>query len=455
MRFVLPAVVILFISLTSVAQHKIEGSIFGHLNQNVTLLEYFGDKHKFIDSTRTDGNGWFSFDMDKNKPSGLYSLALENRPMFNFIFNNEDIILKYEPGENKLPEFIFSIENLIYYDYLMQSEKYDHKATMLTDILQYYPENDSFYFFTEKHFNAQQSDYRSYTDRIIEEYPHTLVSHIVRSDRPIIIPEDFSWNEYLDYNRSHFLDETDFRDTILLKTNILSGKAIDYLAFYSMSNMNKDMQEHFFIQAVDSILNRSMDDGRVYDFIMQYLIEGFEMYGFDRVISHIAENYEPANTCVNEDRKSELQKRVENLRRLAVGNQAPDIEIKNINGNKFNIEDIDNDIIVVLFWASWCPHCEAMIPGLKSIYEDVSIMDFEILSISLDTSATDYGNALAVQATNWINYCEFNGWDSKAAVDFSIYATPTMFLIDRNRMILARPVSVSDLKTELEKLGKR
>ena len=91
MRFVFPAIVILFTSLTSVAQHKIEGSIFGHLNQNVTLLEYFGDKHKFIDSTRTDGNGWFSFDMDNSKPSGLYSLAFENKPLFNFIFSNEDI----------------------------------------------------------------------------------------------------------------------------------------------------------------------------------------------------------------------------------------------------------------------------------------------------------------------------------------------------------------------------
>ena len=125
-----------------------------------------------------------------------------------------------------------------------------------------------------------------------------------------------------------------------------------------------------------------MDNGKVYDFLMKYLIDGFEMYGFDRVISHIAANYEPANTCVNEERKSELEKRVENLRKLAVGNTAPDIVIERPDGTNFRLADIDTDLQVILFWASWCPHCNAMIPGLKELYEDNGLPEFEILAIS-------------------------------------------------------------------------
>ena len=455
MRFLFPAFFILIISLPSFAQHNIEGSIFGHVEQNITLLEYFGDKHRFVDSTMTDENGWFSFTVDKNTPSGLYSLAVGNTPLFNFIFNDEDISMKYDLEEYEPPEFIFSIENLIYYDYLIKSDKYDQRTGLLIDILQYYPEKDSFYLYSENHFQNVQAEFRQYTDRIIKEYPNSLVSHIVKSDRPVMVPASFKWDEYLPFNQSHFLDETDFTDTILLNTNIFTGKAIEYMGFYSMIKMNKDMQEHLFIQAVDTILHKSMVNGKVYDFLMQYLIEGFEMYGFDRVISHVAENYEPANTCVNEDRKSELQKRMENLRRLAVGNQAPEIEIVNINGSTFQIKNIESDLILVLFWASWCPHCNAMVSGLKELYQDASLNDFEVLAISIDTSATDYGEALAEQATSWINYSELKGWDSKAAIDYSIYATPTMFLIDRNRNILARPVSVLDLRYELEKLKEK
>ena len=452
MRLLLTLFLFVSLSLNSLAQFKVEGTISGYLNKNLILLEYFGDKHIFIDSTGTDDSGWFSFELSNAAPAGLYSLAIGSSPLFNFIFNTENIILKFEPDGFSPPEFIQSIENLIYYDYLAQSAQYDQKAGMLIDILQYYPKTDSFYFFTGKHFENLQTAHREYTDRIIQDYPATLVSHIVRSDRPVMIPKEMNWDDYLSFNQSHYFDDVDFGDTSLINTNVFTAKAIDYLGFYSINSQNKELQEQVFIRAVDTVLLKAMENGKVYDFLMQYLIEGFEMYGFDRVISHIAENYEPSSTCVNEDRKSELQKRMENLRKLAIGNIAPDIVIENAQGEKMNLAGIDSELTVILFWASWCPHCKQMIPGLKRLYQEGDVPDFEILAISIDTSATDYTQAIAVQETAWINYAELNGWDSKAVVDYSIYATPTMFILDRNRKILGRPVSVSDLRYELEKL---
>ncbi len=452
MRLLLTLFLFASLSLNSFAQYKVEGTISGYLNSNLILLEYFGDKHRYIDSNRTDGNGWFSFELSENTPSGLYSLAIGNSPLFNFIYNSENIILKFEPDGYSPPEFIQSVENLIYYDYLFQSDQYDQKAGMLKNILQYYPKTDSFYHYAGEHFQNLQAAHRDYTDLLLKDYPGTMVSHIIRSDRPVIVPKELNWDNFLSFNQSHYLGELNFGDTSLINTNVFTARAIDYLGFYSINSQNKESQEQFFIQAVDTILLKAMANGKVYNFLMQYLIEGFEMYGFDRVISHIAENYEPANTCVNEDRKSELQKRMENLRKLAVGNIAPDIIIENAEGNKLNLAAIDSDFTVILFWASWCPHCNQMISGLKELYQDEDLSDFEVLAISIDTSAFDYSQALAAHGTPWINFAELNGWDSEAVIDYSIYATPTMFILDRNRKILGRPVSVLDLRHELGKL---
>ena len=93
-----------------------------------------------------------------------------------------------------------------------------------------------------------------------------------------------------------------------------------------------------------------------------------------------------------------------------------------------------------------------MIPVLNELYNSDNIIDFEVLAISIDTSASAYSQALAEHGLSWINYTELKGWDSKPAIDYSIYATPSMFLLDRNRKIIGRPVSVSDLQYELEKL---
>lgn len=443
-------IVLSFVSF-AFGQHKVEGSISGYPNKNLLLLEYFGDKHQIIDSTRTDGNGWFSFELPENTPSGLYSLAAASSPLFNFIYNNENVILKYDPSTFRPPEFIESVENMVYYDYLVNRDLFDQKAEMIIDILRYYPETDSFYQSSGEHFLEIQSTFGAYSEMLINEYPESLVSHIIASDRPVMYPDNMEWDYYISYNQKHFLDEVNFNDSVLINTNILTAKAIDYLGFYAISGQNKDLQEDLFIQAVDTILHRAMENSNVYNFLMQYLIEGFEMYGFDRVISHIAANYEPANTCVNEELKTELQKRVENLRLLAVGNTAPDIEfIAEVNGFSA-LSDIGNERILVLFWASWCPHCNQMIPQLMDLYEDTELHNFEVLAVSLDTNYTDYTETLSGYATKWINYADLKGWDSKPAVDYSIYATPTMFLLDKNRKILARPVTVQDLRNELLK----
>jgi thiol-disulfide isomerase/thioredoxin len=450
-RFLLSAAFAVSIATCSFSQHKVEGTISGFLNKQMLLLEYFGDKHRVVDSTRTDGNGWFSFEINQGTPNGLYSLATENSPLFNFIYNEENILIKFDPSAFKPPEFIESIENLVYYDYLVNKDLFEQKAAMIIDILRYYPEQDSFSLFADRHYMNLQSDFEDYTNLLIKEYPATLASHIIYSDRPVRYPDDMHWKNYTSFNQKHFLDNVDFSDTILINTDVFTSKAIDYLAFYSVNSQSKELQEEFFIQAVDTILHKAMASPLVYDFLMQYLIEGFEMYGFDRVISHIALNYEPANTCINEDRKSELEKRVENLRSLAIGNTAPDIEFESGDMGNFSLSDVNSDRIVVLFWASWCPHCNQMIPYLKEVYEDKNMPDFEVIAIALDTNATSYNQSLAEHAAGWINYTDLNGWNSKPAIDYSIYATPTMFLLDQNRKILARPVTVTDLRNALLK----
>lgn len=448
---VLAFILINFLSLPLAAQYKIEGSINGYPNENVSLLTYFGDKHNFVDSLSTDNNGSFSFTLDHDAPSGLYSIALGNQPVINLIYNKENVVLKFDITNNNLPEFIFSIENLIYYDYLVQADIFSQKAGLISDLLQYYPEQDNYYAASRKQFNDLQTEFHQYTQRIIEEHPDRLVSKIINSDRPILIPSDLNWSQYPDYNRNHFLEQVDFSDTALINTNVLTGKAIDYMAFYSASNMGKEMQEQLFIKAVDTILYKAMDNGRVYDFLMQYLIEGFEMYGFETVISHIAKNYEPANTCVNEDRKSELQKRVENLRKLAIGKKGPDVIYKDPGGADALLSNISKKYVVLLFWASWCPHCNAMMPQLKKVY-DTSSENFEMIAISLDTSADDYQQALSDHQLSWINYCDLKGWDTRAAIDYSIYATPSMFVLGPDLEILARPSSAIELERVLNKL---
>jgi len=52
----------------------------------------------------------------------------------------------------------------------------------------------------------------------------------------------------------------------------------------------------------------------------------------------------------------------------------------------------------------------------------------------------------------WINTREPMGWEGKSAEDYNIYATPTMFLLDRERRIVARPFTLRELRREIRRL---
>ena len=72
-------------------------------------------------------------------------------------------------------------------------------------------------------------------------------------------------------------------------------------------------------------------------------------------------------------------------------------------------------------------------------------------------SMNNYQPIYSTDGINWYqgNSSDLRGWNSVAAEDYSIYATPTMFILDRNRKILSRPVTLYDLRTALERLSNR
>ena len=136
---------------------------------------------------------------------------------------------------------------------------------------------------------------------------------------------------------------------------------------------------------------------------------------------------------------------------LAIGKIAPDIVLPDLDGRMVSLSDVKKPFKLVLFWASWCPHCMEILPKLNRWYNQQTNKQVEIYSISLDFNREELSRALIEQPVSWPVFSEYKGWKTTAAIDYNVYATPTMFLLDRNRKILARPVSVSDLRNALLK----
>ena len=66
-----------------------------------------------------------------------------------------------------------------------------------------------------------------------------------------------------------------------------------------------------------------------------------------------------------------------------VGAQAPDFILQDLNGRMFELNDLDGEVVLLNFWATWCGPCRVEMPLLETYFRDYSDQDFVILAINL------------------------------------------------------------------------
>ena len=445
---------IIFIALANLSFAQtffVDGIIEDYPGQQIYLSGFYGDQKDIIDSTITDQNGHFEFELPKTLASGQYRIMLNGREFFDLILNKQSLKL-ITARENPIEDMAVmeSEENKLYYDYLKLRNKTYYKLELLRPLTKFYPPSEDFYEKIILEFDETQSKLHDFIDSLKNHQAEKFTTGIALLERrPAVNP---FWNTFEEkvYMKANYFDENDFSDTALLRSDAISGKIIGYLSLYQNQNLSKEQLESSFIQAVDTILKYSKKEALIYEFTLDYLISGFEKYGFDRVIEHIAENAILEESCEIEDRNSELHKRIETLKLLGTGKSAPDFETRDIYGKGVSLSDIDRDYKLLVFWASWCPHCTNMLPAVRDYYNKNSA-DLEVIAISIDSAKSDYMEFISAGDYNWINIADFTGWDNEIAALYGIYATPTLLLLDRDNRILGRPNSVREIKKILGK----
>jgi thiol-disulfide isomerase/thioredoxin len=101
------------------------------------------------------------------------------------------------------------------------------------------------------------------------------------------------------------------------------------------------------------------------------------------------------------------------------------------DGRKVDLAELRGKVVLIDFWATWCPPCVEEVPGVVEANEKFKDRGFEIVGISLDQDKAALEKFIAENKMTWPQFFDGKGWDNELAKRFNIQSVPTMWLLDR------------------------
>ena len=437
----------------------IQGNIENAEEGPVLLASYYGDRFRVVDSIDVR-SGFFYFMCSEASPRGIYRIIYADRVdgirsqnrFVEFIFNRENIEINVPSADgNVLPYFEGSEENRVYSGFMEFELGYEERLMAVYRQLSTLPSGEYEQEAVEGEYNALQQERNHYMDSITGLYPDLYAVRIMNAFRSPLIPGEMGHLRRIDTLKQCFFNHAAIEDPALLNAPVYTFKLIDYLSLYKVDSLGKEEQEKEFIKAVDHIMVNVFGNEELRTFVVEFLLQGFEMLDMEQVQMHIADQY--LDVACKSDVEELILSRMEGYKKMAPGETAPDIVLRDTEGTNHQLSDIPEDYVLVIFWASSCDHCRDMLPELQRWYLSEENFGVEVLSISIDTSLTDFERYMEQLDPQWITAHDPLGWYGKVSSDYHIYATPSLFLLDKERSIIARPSSFRQFNRAVKKLG--
>jgi thiol-disulfide isomerase/thioredoxin len=438
-------------SLGANAQHIITGDFPPLAGQTVRLAGFEGFGVYTIDSTKVTEKGIFELH-NNSKDRGMGFLVAADNKAYFVVLGNEDIKLKGEILST--PESIVirsGKENQMFVQYAVDHPKREQALSAWVYLQKIY-QVDSL-FIQQKY---PQLAIEKEMQRIKQEDNNFLLSLDPRSYVSWFLPTRkliSSVSTIAQYRTEEIpaalvaFRKLDYTDERLYKSGLLKD-AIDS-HFWLIENMGQPLEGVYkeMSISIDFMIATLSGDEKKFNEITKYLFDLLERQSLFQASEYLAIKILTQNSCtVNSD----LAKQLESYRAMKKGNTAPDIVFSGdviksglVIKTPNRLSDIQSAYKVVIFGAGWCPKCAEELGQLLPLYTKWKSKGVEVVFISLDTEKSVFNSFAGIFP--FVSMCDFNKWETQSVKDYYVFATPTMFLLDKSRTIILRPNSVKQI----------
>ena len=162
------------------------------------------------------------------------------------------------------------------------------------------------------------------------------------------------------------------------------------------------------------------------------------------------DNIRHADSTLTSSNLTLAEEYVEKLERVQAGQPIIDFTQNDPEGNPVTLSTLaEGKLLLVDFWASWCPDCRKANPDVVAAYKKYHDKGFDVLGVSFDTNKEAWLAAVEKDGLTWTQVSDLQGWGNAAGALYSIAFIPQNALI-KDGTIIARNLEGEALMQEIE-----
>lgn len=443
--------------------YEIKVNVKGLSDSTCQLAYYFGDKQYIKDSAKADAKGNLIFKGQEDLPGGIYMVVLPGKKYFEMIVDKEqrfslesdaaDLVVNMKVKGSK--------DNEIFYDYLRWISIRGKQAEELKKELDANKSNPSKSKEIKDKQTAIDAEVKQYKNDIIAKHPAMLLSAIFKASTEPDVPEppknaDGSIDSLFRYRyfRAHYFDNINMKDDRLLRTPVFAPKIKQYV-------------ERIIPQHPDSIcagakkmIDLTDEKSDIFKYLVFYITNTYEksnIMGMDAVFVCMAEQYYLSGKAfwVDSAQTEKIRERVNALKPCLIGKQAYNMRLYKPDFQQISLNEVKNKYTIIYFWDPSCGHCQKVTPKLSEFYKtNKEKFDVEVFGVYIETDTTEWFKYIKEKELTWLNVADLTLKTNFRAY-YDIYSTPVIYVLDRNKKIIAKRIDVENLADFLTNYSKQ
>ena len=462
--YILTLLFILCSKLVNAQGYQIDIALEHLENDTVYLAYHYGNKQFIRDTLIVDDSGQVTIRGDEPLDGGVYLLVMPDMRYFEFLVDNDQTFGIQVDVQDFMGSLTFSgsPQNTLFLTYQKFLRNHNAQIGLLPEkqkeLVLIHPDS---VMVIQDEIDHQNFLLQQFQDSIHRTSSGTLISDLIHAMAPPDIPEFSVEAEETNpdsvrmlltyaYMRDHFFDRTNFNNPKLIRTPILFNKLNNY--FNRILVQNPDS----VIPQVDKVVKLAEGDPEMFQYVVVFLLNNFlesKIMGMDAVFVYVAESYYLSGRAnwVDSDFIDKLNDRIMKMKPSLIGQKGADLKMETISGEWVALHEVRADYTLLYFWEPNCGFCKEATPKLYELYEKYRSRGLAVFAVDTQAKRAEWEDYINEYGLDWIN-----AWDPDHATFFrfyyDVYSTPTLYLLDKDKTIIAKRIDIEALDQMLDQL---